>query len=196
MWFTWCDHFCMRLRPQYLSNSQSPWIFDTALPKGSLRLPENNTSKQLLPWRRERLVDERQHKIMTCLGLEGGHKHADRSVQQWCVCVCVRKSQNANERRTEIMETSWAPVISNISVWSYHSEHRLSVPLPVLDVQLDGYTATRGWWWYWKEAQREHKYESREFNTGSTCCFLFILNMASKPGLVFRFKYTTKIQQI
>lgn len=76
------------------------------------------------------------------------------------VCVCEREmqSQNASEGSTVIMETSWSPVIGNISLCSYHPEHHLSVPLPVPDLQLDGHTTARGRQWHWIEAQRQCKY--------------------------------------
>ena len=58
-----------------------------------------------------------------------------------CVCLCVRVRQSQN---TVIKKTSLSPVVSDISVCSDHSEHRLSAPLPVPDLQLDGHTAARG----------------------------------------------------
>ena len=106
---------------------------------------KNNTSNQLLS--SGRLVDERYQKIKTLNSRR--LKNADSSAQQRCVFVGV------SAWSAVVMETkSSSPVISNISVRSYHPEHLLSVPLSVPDQQLDGHTASRGWSRRWAEADR------------------------------------------
>jgi len=51
---------------------------------------------------------------------------------------------------TMIMAASFSPVIRDMSVSCQHSEHRLSVPVLVSDLKLDGHAAARSRCWHYK----------------------------------------------
>lgn len=63
-----------------------------------------------------------------------------------------------------------SPVISNFPVCSYQSEHGPPIPLPVLDLQLDGYTAIRRWWRHYKERKKKEWFDSLKTKQNKTSC--------------------------